>query len=198
MNSILKNSLISVGAAVIGVAGFYLYTKAATTDSITVSITVPETLTINDDNVNFSIASLTPGSIDTTQANALTVASNAATGFNVTVGLEDLTPTAGQLCADSELPSGICDASGNTFDADSTASYISVTSNTGTGTLNSIAGTTFLAADTNLGATPVQVITVPSQTNPDTFGVYYKAYADYTVPADQYAGTITFTIAPLP
>ena len=198
MNTILKNSLISVGAAVVGIAGFYLYTKAATTDSITVSITVPQTLSIADDNVNFSIASLTPSVEDTSQLNTLTVASNSSTGFSVTVDLADLAPTPGQLCADSNPANGVCDASGNVFEGDTAASYISVTSDAGTGTLGSHATATFQPTETNLGATSVEVFNVDDQTNADTFNVHYNAFADYTIAADTYKGTITFTIAPKP
>lgn len=198
MNTILKNSLISVGAAVVGIAGFYLYTQAATTDSITVSITIPETLSIADDNVDFSIASLTPEVENTTNLNTISVGSNSSTGFSVTVDLADLASVPGQLCGDSAAPAGTCDPSGNLFDGDGTASYISITSDAGAGGLGSLATATFQPTETKLGNTSIEAFSADDQTNTDTFDIHYNAYADYTVAADIYKGTITFTISAKP
>lgn len=194
MQNVLKNSLISVTAALMGAGGFYLYTEAATTDTINVSVTVPATLSISDDGVNFSIASLTPGAIDTTQTSTLTVAANGRDGFDVTIDLEDLGATAGQLCADSNPNDGSCDASGNVFDGDGTASYISVTTDAGAGTLAGLTGATFTVAETKLGPTSVQLFTAADPTNSTTFEVDYDAFADFSVVPDSYEGVITFTI----
>lgn len=200
MNKILQSSLIGFGGLVIGSAGFYLSSLAQTdTDSVTGTITIPSTVTITDDGVNFSIANLTPGVVDSTQDNALTVASNSSTGFNVTVSAADLAAVAGQFCADSTPNNGTCDVSGNVFDTDNgtglTGSRLSVTSTNGTGALNTLAGAAFLTSDTNLGSTPVQVYTTTARTNEADLNVLYKAFADFLVAADTYKGNLTFTIS---
>lgn len=198
MNKVLQNSLIALGGITLGVSGFYLYALAQTdTDSITATITIPATVTIADDGNAFEISNLTPGVVDTSQSNEVTVASNASTGFNVTVEAQDIEGTGGRFCANSSPDDAACDASGNIFDTDNgtgaTGSRVSVTS-TNAGTLNTLTGATFLGSDTNLGATPVQVFTTTGRTNANTLNVLYKAFADFLVAADTYDGEIIFTI----
>lgn len=198
MKRSLQNTLIGLGSFALGLTGFYLYT-AAQTDTVTATVTVPATVTIADDAVNFSIANLGPGVVDTSQANDLNVASNSASGFNVTVTIADLGATAARLCADSTPDDGSCDASGNVFSTNngtgSTGSRISVTSNGSGGSLGTLTDATFVGSETNIGSSGVEVFSASDRTNTDTLTILYDAFADYLVAADTYKGTITFTIA---
>lgn len=170
---------------------------AATSDSADLSINVSEVLTISSDGGSLSIASLLKNTVDSSQTSTLTLSSNSATGFRVLVDLDDLSSVAGQLCADSTPANGACDASGHVFNANnSPASYISFTSDAGTGGLTG----TFTSADTNLGAAGgYQAFTGSVTANSETFDVHYKVYAqnistNAPIYADTYKGTITFTI----
>lgn len=189
MKNSFRNVLMAVAGATLGIATF-LVVQAATTDSVTVSVTIPGTLTIADDNVNFSIAALTPGTADTSQENTLTVSSNSVSGFTVSVDLDDLDATAGQLCVDNG--SGGCTT--NLFDGDGTTSYISFTSDAGTGSLGSLTNAAFTGSETKLGTSSYTAFTADDPTNSDSFHVSYDAFADASIPPGTYKGSITFTI----
>lgn len=188
MNKVFRNVLMAVAGATLGIATF-LVVQAQIDDSVTVSVTIPGTLTISDDAVNLSIASLTPEQINTSQGNTLTVSSNDGTGFTVNLDLEDLDATAGQLC---DNDTGACGT--NIFDGDGTTSYISFTSNAGSGGLGSLTGATFTTGETKLGTSSYQAFTASDTTNTDDFEVDYDVYADTSIPPDTYEGVITFTI----
>ena len=158
---------------------------AATSDTITASVTVNSILSIADDDTNL-IVTMDPDTTDTSQVNTLTVESNDPNGFDVTVDLQDIqtSPVAGQLSDDS---SGT-----NIFDGDGTTSYISVTSDAGTG---SIPGSpTYQDSETKLGISAVNVLSSTSTTGSNTFDVHYDVHADNTIVPTTYEGTITFEI----
>jgi len=193
MNKVMQNTLAVLGGAALGIVGFNLYVGAQTdSDTIQVSVTIPGTVTIADDGVDLTIGALVPNVVNDTNLTTLSVTNNDTDGFAVTVLLEDLNGTTGQLCSDGGggLTCGV-----NTFDADNGAvSYLSVTSNASAGGLGALAGATFLAAETNLGDTAIQVYTAAATTNTDTFDVEYDVFADNSVTPDTYLGVITFTI----
>ncbi len=188
MNNVFKNALMAVAGATLGIATFMVV--QAQTDTVTVSVTIPGTLTISDDGVNLSIASLTPEQINTTQGNTLTVSSNSGSGFTVNIDLDDLDSTAGQLCDNNG--SNACDS--NIFDGDGTSSYVSFTSAAGSGGLGGLAGATFTSSETKLGTASYQAYTTTAVTNSDDFDVSYDVFADNSIVPDTYEGTITFTI----
>ena len=194
MNKVMQNTLAVLGGAALGIVGFNLYVGAQTdTDTITATVRIPGTVSITDDGVNFQVDPLNPGITDTSQESILTVESNVAAGFNVTVGVEDLEATANQLCEDD----GIGGCTANVFSTDNgTASFLSVTSDVHTGSLNLLTGATFLAAETNLNGA-VQVFTATEATNSDVFRVSYDVGADNTAVPATYEGVITFTITAL-
>ena len=158
-------------------------------DGVGVSVTIPGTLTISDDGVPISIASLTPDSVDTGEANTITVSSNSTSGFNVSIGVEDLDAAAGQLCNND---TGSCGS--NIFDADGTASYVSFTSDAGSGGLGSLAGATFTTSETKIGTSTYQTFTTTDTSNSDSYDIHYDIYADNTISPDTYEGVVTFTI----
>lgn len=163
---------------------------ASTTDSLDISITIPGTLTISDDAVPLSISGLTPGTLNSDTENTVTVGSNSDTGFTVDVQMEDLGATAGQLCENN----GADHCTANVFDGGGTASYVSFTSEAGTGNLTDLAGATFANSETKLGAGNHQVFTSTGFSNIDSLKVHYNVYADSTIVPTTYEGTLIYTI----
>ncbi len=190
MKNVLKSSLFALSGLVLGVSGFYFYAKAQD-DSILATLVIPATLNISDDGVNFSIANLIPQVVDTSQTNTLTVSGNDPDGFRVDVELEDLDETLGQLCDDAG--GGVCGT--KIFDGDGTSTYVSFTSNTGSGDLDGLTGATFTGSETKLGAAgSYQAFTASEATNPEPLEIDYDAFTDFTGEPGTYNGTMRFTI----
>jgi len=97
MKKVSKTILVSLGSVFLGMTLFYLHTQAATTYTNPVSVTVDSAFTITDPGgLTFTI---TPEQEDT-QSFSFRVSSNDPQGHSVSLEIEDVENTGGQLCVD--------------------------------------------------------------------------------------------------
>jgi len=191
-----KNSYIKLGAmafAFMLLTSLVPMSKAALTDNVNVSLTVSSAMNIAVDDPSINPAIVTGDSTTTNDdSSVITVDSNNATGFKVTLGAQspEGTPVKDRLCRDDDS-NAVCD-NPNYFLTDQTTSFLRVTTSAYNGSNSTYQSNLLVDSST---ADPEVFRSTDTSAVARTLNINYNFFADYSIVPQSYKGTLVYTIA---